>query len=110
MAKRVNTRRNSMSVRQSIALALFSVTAFAQTGAPKGSPPPRLLFSVTSTAWSDGGEVPMKNAYRGENKSPAFEFHWTLGSNPASAPEALQTYAVIFHDVENSTNKTTADT
>jgi Raf kinase inhibitor-like YbhB/YbcL family protein len=52
----------------------------------------------------------MTNAFRGENKSPAFEFHWNLGTNPASAPDSLQTYAVIFHDVENSTNKTSADT
>ena len=52
----------------------------------------------------------MKNAFRGENKSPAFEFHWNLGPNPTNAPEALQTYAVIFHDIENSTNKTTVDT
>lgn len=52
----------------------------------------------------------MRHAVRGENKSPAFEFHWNLGTNPASAPENLKSYAVIFHDVENSTNRTTADT
>lgn len=52
----------------------------------------------------------MHNAYRGDNKSPAFEFHWNLGNNPGTAPDSLQTYAVIFHDVENSTNKTTTDT
>ncbi len=69
---------------------------------------PRLW--VTTTAWPDGGEIPMTNAVRGENKSPAFEFHWNLGTNPGSAPASLQTYALIFHDVENSSNKTTADT
>jgi Raf kinase inhibitor-like YbhB/YbcL family protein len=52
----------------------------------------------------------MTNAGRGGNKSPAFEFHWSLGPNPTTAPENLQTYAVIFHDIENSTNKTTVDT
>ena len=52
----------------------------------------------------------MRNAGRGENKSPAFEFHWNLGTNPTTAPDSLQTYAVVFHDVENSTNKTTVDT
>jgi hypothetical protein len=31
-------------------------------------------------------------------------------NEPTNAPDTLQTYAVIFHDVENSTNKTTADT
>ena len=52
----------------------------------------------------------MKNAAHGENKSPAFEFHWNRGTEPATAPEGLASYAVIFHDVENSSNKTTADT
>jgi Raf kinase inhibitor-like YbhB/YbcL family protein len=72
---------------------------------------PRLVLSVTSPAWPDGGEVPMRNAGRGENKSPAFEFHWSLGPSPAPAPpDSLQTYAVIFHDIENSTNKGITDT
>jgi Raf kinase inhibitor-like YbhB/YbcL family protein len=97
------------------AIALLSATAIVMAQAPAaagkaGPPPPRLVFSVTSSAWPDGGEVPMRNAGRGENKSPAFEFHWTLGPNPAAAPENLQTYAVIFHDVENSSMKTTVDT
>jgi hypothetical protein len=52
----------------------------------------------------------MHHAYRGDNKSPGFEFHWNLGPNPGAAPDSLQTYAVIFHDLENSSNKTTADT
>jgi len=52
----------------------------------------------------------MRHAFRGDNRSPAFEFHWNFGTNPGTAPESLQSYAVIFHDVENSSNKTTADT
>ena len=71
---------------------------------------PRLAFWVTSSAWPDGGEVPMVNAGRGGNKSPAFEFHWNLGTNPTDPPATLKTYAVIFHDIENSSNKTTVDT
>jgi hypothetical protein len=59
--------------------------ALGQTAAqPK--PAPRLALWVTSTAWPDGGEIPMKYSVRGENKSPAFEFHWKLGTNPTSAP------------------------
>ncbi len=77
-------------------------------GAPKG--PPRPVFSVTTTAWPDGGEVPLKHAFRGENMSPPWEFHWSIVNDPAPAPDALQSYAIIFHDVENSTNKTTVDT
>lgn len=96
------------------ALSLSCIVAVAQPGGGKGGPgrggPPRPVLSVTSNAWPDGGEVPMKNAFRGENKSPEFEFHWNLGTNPTTAPDTLKTYAVIFHDIENSTNRTTVDT
>ncbi len=68
------------------------------------------VLSVSSTGFPDGGEVPMKHAGRGENKSPAFEFNWSQGGQPAAAPAELQTYAVVFHDIENSSNKTTVDT
>lgn len=79
-------------------------------GARKGGFPPRLVLSVTSEAWPDGGEIPMHYSGVGDNKSPAFEFHWSLAGNAANAPENLQSYAVIFHDIENSTNKTATDT
>jgi Raf kinase inhibitor-like YbhB/YbcL family protein len=84
--------------------------AQAPAGGRGAAPAPRPALSVTSSAWPDGGEVPMKNAFRGDNKSPDFEFHWTLGTNPGAAPDTLKTYAVIFHDIENSTNKTAVDT
>jgi Raf kinase inhibitor-like YbhB/YbcL family protein len=93
-----------------IILTSTSFAALAQQPAGRGAAPPRLLFWVTSPAWPDGGEVPLRNAGRAENKSPAFEFHWNLGTNPGAAPDTLKTYAVILHDVENSSNKTTADT
>jgi hypothetical protein len=89
-----------------IALSSAAMT-MAQTPAAGKGGPPRPVLSVSSTAWADGGEVPMHNAFRGDNKSPAFEFHWSVGNTPASAPDSLQTYAVIFHDLENSTTKTT---
>jgi Raf kinase inhibitor-like YbhB/YbcL family protein len=97
-------------VTSAIAVISLSAVAFAQQGRGRGAAPPRLVLSVTSDAWADGGEVPMHHSGRGDNKSPAFEFHWMLGGNAASAPDTLQTYAVIFHDLENSTNKTTTDT
>jgi hypothetical protein len=66
---------------------------------------------VTTTAFPDGGEIPMHNAGVGDNKSPAFEFHWNMGVNPGTAPDALKTYAVILHDVENvGPMNTTVDT
>jgi len=96
-------------------LALSSAAVMsAQGGGGKGGAkgPPRPVLYVTTNAWPDGGEVPMHYAGRmgGDNKSPAFEFHWNLGTEPTSAPDTLQSYAVVFHDIENSTNKTTTDT
>lgn len=90
----------------SAALAMAQAPA-AQSGAARA---PRPVLWVTTTAFPDGGEVPARNAGRGENKSPAFEFHWNLGTNPGTAPAELQTYAVIFHDIENSSNRGTSDT
>ena len=88
----------------------FAAAALAQAPAQRKGPAPRLVLWVTSDAWQDGGVIPMRNAAHGENQSPAFAFHWNLGTEPASAPQNLQSYAVIFHDVENSSNKTTTDT
>jgi hypothetical protein len=68
------------------------------------------VLSVTSNAWPDGGEVPMKYAGRGENKSPAFEFQWFNGMTPAEQPATVQSFVVVFHDIENSTNRGAADT
>jgi Raf kinase inhibitor-like YbhB/YbcL family protein len=104
---------NAMQRSLLSAIVAVSSCALAMAQAPagkQGAPPPRMVLSVSSTAWADGAEVPMHHAARGDNKSPAFEFHWSMGNNPGSAPDTLQTYAVIFHDIENSTNKTTADT
>ncbi len=94
------------------AIAVLALSSMAVAQAPKKGRggPPRPVLSVSSDAWPDGGEVPAQNAFRGGNKSPEFEFHWMLGTEPTSAPPQLQSYAVIFHDIENSTNKTTVDT
>jgi Raf kinase inhibitor-like YbhB/YbcL family protein len=95
------------------AIAGVSIAAVALAQAPaggRGAAPSRVVFSVTSSSFPDGGKVPMHNVGRGDNKSPAFDFHWTLGPDPAPTPDTVQSYAVVLHDVENSSNKTTVDT
>ena len=70
-------------------------------------------FNVTSPSFPDGGEIPLKHAGArgiGMNVSPAFEFHWFQGTMPAEQPATVQSFAVIFHDIENATNRGTADT
>ena len=93
---------------------IFALTSaallLAQAPAGKGPAPGKgkakgPAFFVTSSSFPDGGEVPAKNAFAGENKSPEFTFNWT-----AAAPETLETYAVIFHDIENATAKGPTDT
>jgi hypothetical protein len=68
------------------------------------------VLSITSTAFPDGGEIPMHNAGVGDNKLPAFEFHWFMGTMPTTTPDTVKSYAVIFHDIENATKKGPADT
>jgi Raf kinase inhibitor-like YbhB/YbcL family protein len=92
----------------SAAVVLLSVSMTNAQAPPAAAP--RLQFWVSSPAWADGGVIPLKNAGRGENKSPAFEFHWSLGTNPVSVPSGVQSYAVILHDLQNSTAKGTPDT
>lgn len=60
------------------------------------------VLNVTSSAWTDGGEVPQKYAGRGGNMSPAFEFNWMTGTNPAMPPANLASYVLIMHDIENA--------
>ena len=107
---------SAAAILSSAALVFAQAPAGGPGGAPPGGArgggrgPAGPVLSVTSSAWPDGGEVPMHNAGRGDNKSPAFEFHWTMGGNPAMPPDALKTYAIVFHDIENSTMRTTTDT
>ncbi|HEX4277656.1 MAG TPA: YbhB/YbcL family Raf kinase inhibitor-like protein [Bryobacteraceae bacterium] len=100
------------------AVILVSAAAMAFAQAPaggrgaggRGRGPAAPALSVTTSAFADGSEIPAKYTFRGENKFPGFEFHWNLGPNPGTAPEALKTYAIVFHDIENSSAKTTVDT
>lgn len=101
---------SAVAILSTAALVLAQAPAGGPPGGGRGRGPAGPVLSVSSSAWPDGGEVPMHNAGRGDNKSPVFEFHWTMGGNPAPAPDALKTYAIVFHDIENSTNRTTVDT
>src|SRR3974390_1224328 len=92
------------------ACALLLAQPPAGKGPGGGKGPARPVLSITSSSFPDGGEVPLKNSFYGENKLPDFTFNWTLAGMPVTAPETLQTYAVIFHDIENATNRGPADT
>jgi hypothetical protein len=98
------------SLLSAIVFVSCSAVAFAQAPPAGRGGPPRLAFWVTTSAWPDGGEVPMKYSLRGDNKSPAFEFHWNAGTNPTNPPDNLKTYVVQLRDMENAEGKTANDT
>ncbi len=112
------TRRVLLTAIAGLSLAAIGNAQGPPAGAPAGGGraggggrgPGGPSFSVTSSAWPDGGEVPPHFAFAGDNKSPAFDFHWSRGTADAPAPDTLKTYAVIFHDTENSTARGTTDT
>ena len=75
---------------------VLSVVAGAQAPpqappAGRGTAPPRLVLSVTSPAWPDGGEVPARNS---TNKGTTDTLHWSAFNIPGTAkglPEGLGT-------------------
>src|SRR5215471_12920975 len=67
-------------------------------------------FNVTSPSFADGAEIPVKFSFYGENVSPQFDFHWFNGMNPTEQPATVQSFAIIFRDMENATNRGPADT
>jgi Raf kinase inhibitor-like YbhB/YbcL family protein len=77
-----------------------------QGGGGRGGP----VFNVTSPAFPDGGEIPLKYSFYGQNVSPQFDFHWFNGMTPAEQPATVQTFAIIFRDMENATARGPVDT
>ena len=85
----------SAAVLSLAACALLVAQPPAGKGPGGGKGPARPVLSITSSSFPDGGEVPLKNSFYGENKSPDFTFNWTLAGAPGAPPETLQTYAVM---------------
>jgi Raf kinase inhibitor-like YbhB/YbcL family protein len=67
-------------------------------------------FTVTSAAWPDGDVIPAKFSNAGGSTSPAFDFKWVQAGAEVVAPATLAAYAVVFHDIENSSARGTVDT
>ena len=70
-------------------------------GGPRGP-----ALTVTTSAWPDGDVIPSKYVNAGDKKSPAFDFKWMMGTADAMAPATLQSFAIVFHDIENAPNAT----
>ena len=81
-------------------LAFAAIPAFAQAPAAPSRPNALVEFpakssaklTVTTPAWTDGGDIPFENTqYRG-NTFPGLE--WTKG------PKGTQSYALIMQDTD----------
>jgi Raf kinase inhibitor-like YbhB/YbcL family protein len=82
------------------------VTAGAGRAAAQGQPaapaPPPSQFKVTSSAYSDGGQIPTQfSCAVPTGASPAFQW-----SNP---PAGTMSFAVVFHDLEGAPAKGSMD-
>jgi Raf kinase inhibitor-like YbhB/YbcL family protein len=65
---------------------------------------------VATSAWPDGDVIPGKFSFAGGSTSPGFDLKWMTGTADAMPPANLAAYAIIFHDIENSSNRGTTDT
>jgi len=78
--------------------ALCALAAVQILAAPEAVAQPRgggfqlAPILMETDAFEDGGIVPDKYVFRGENVSPGFTF--------SNAPENAVSYAIIFHDIE----------
>lgn len=91
--------------------AMMMLTAFplylaAQAASGGGQPaapaqPPRPPLILTTTAFPDGGPIPVKYTQAGEQVSPALAW--------SNVPEATQSFVLHMRDPDVARNKTTED-
>jgi hypothetical protein len=78
-------------------LSLIPLCAVAAQ--PAQAPAP--AFTLTTTAWHDGGQIPAKYTQAGDQTSPALS--WT------NVPEGTKSFVVSFRDPDVARNHTTED-
>jgi Raf kinase inhibitor-like YbhB/YbcL family protein len=82
----------------------LAVTAAAQTPAAQGGAQPApvpVLFSMTTTAFADGTDIPAKYTQAGNQTSPAIMW--------MNVPAGTVTFLLHMHDLEVSRNHTSDD-
>jgi Raf kinase inhibitor-like YbhB/YbcL family protein len=82
-----------------ISLAVFTMVFTLNHAFAQGFQLPNM--QVTSTAFEDGGIIPIKYTSHGDNVQPAFTI--------TGAPENAVSFAIIFHDIEVAIGGNTDD-
>jgi Raf kinase inhibitor-like YbhB/YbcL family protein len=59
------------------------------------------VMTLTSTAWPDGGQIPIKFSQAGEEASPALAW--------SNVPDGIQSFVLIFHDLDAAIGNGTDD-
>jgi len=101
-------RKKQMGVRRLVSIftmmLALAVTAAAQTPAAQGGAQPApvpVLFSMTTTAFADGTDIPAKYTQAGNQTSPAIMW--------MNVPAGTVTFLLHMHDLEVSRNHTSDD-
>lgn len=94
-----------MHIRLAMMIALSTMIAplAAQTpgGQRGGGQPPRPALTLTTPAWPDGGEIPIKYTQAGEQVSPAL--------NWSNVPPGTQSFVLHMRDPDVARNRGTED-
>jgi Raf kinase inhibitor-like YbhB/YbcL family protein len=95
--------RKRIRVAGVMALALPLCAAVLTAQAPGGGqkPPARPAMTLTTPAFPDGGQIPVKFTQAGEQVSPAL--------NWSNVPEGTQSFVLHMRDPDVARNKTTED-
>jgi len=88
----------TVTITRSLSLALSFSAVFAMSVDAQGTPRPTPMV-LTTTAWPDGGPIPVKYTQAGEQVSP--ELKWT------NVPAGTQSFVVNMLDPDVSVQKTT---
>jgi Raf kinase inhibitor-like YbhB/YbcL family protein len=101
-------RRKQMGFRRLVSvlttMLALAVTAAAQSPAAQGGGQPApvpVLFSMTTTAFADGTDIPAKYTQAGNQTSPAIAW--------MNVPAGTVTFLLHMHDLEVSRNHTSDD-
>jgi Raf kinase inhibitor-like YbhB/YbcL family protein len=82
-------------------LSLVTLGTDGRAAAPAPSAPPAPAFTLTTTAFPDGGQIPAKYTQAGDQTSPALT--WT------NVPAGTQGFVVNMRDPDVARNHTTED-
>ena len=82
----------------SLAAAWSPAAAVGQSGRGRGNVQ---VMTVTSSAWPDGGQVPVKHTQAGEEVSPPLSW--------SNVPASVVTFVLVVHDLDAASGGGTGD-